>query len=892
MSWTKNCVQAENSGGQRDISGAEGQSFRIGNAVEYLVYSENTNKRSGIPSRQQYNSLHHGTIKGIVTFYVAEVQYSYSFTRNVHQTRANNSCGFICLETGAKLAENDDTFWKELMYQAPVAAERLKGIASLSHGDDLECSKFRKHVCQIMLDMPSDKCSPFWDNGPPECDLLYSKSVAHAYGFSVSDTDATRGQLWAIALLNPSTQLDEGYCKVLQHHLEGNVGFLVLQKRMWTDTERRRATRRNPVCALEGPLYGHAGVYDTISRKACAIWPMLHIVCDELEHGTKNHFEVLTAENVGESSIFMLSQHKERVKLRNGTLVSADQPNNASIWLDDDSEVSSQSNNLDCFSRMGQDKSLQHKVSGGHGQADQIGEFNLGRGSQISSAADETAGSFSDQYQKGPSLPATNNVPLSIHAQVCTNLDHRIGSYPVIPGNDLMRDSRQLTDMVRGAAELLRLKLGWDLIRVCGAGSYGTVIQVCTGKKNFAVKIGTRAYDSCQRLGVLVEAAIMNFAYKQSEHVGIFALMLETGCGWDSSGAALIRVAGQRIAAVAMELADSSARGIWKRMGERFRAGGHEGLLQDLQSTLQATVQVIVWMHEMKLAHGDLKPDNMLLKKLPNVPDDWRIAYCTVEGATYQIILCDWGHARWSGCGGQAIHVFSHEAKDINSLKIAELAASDHDIEALGLQRLQKDFGFAARKALCLPHPGEGTAWVKAPESFCKTLCACDGLTQRSFDQSGDIWAVGAICARVCAAPLWPSSAAARAEASENWRSKLYEASRIAESRRLHAEEYESKRRKLASFLHFHPRAARIARAVGASSLKPENHNDQWIVTMASNHYPDDVWPLLHKCIASEESSGWKSLFEFMQGLLAYNRTLRFSAKQALHHPFLGPNKF
>ena len=65
--------------------------------------------------------------------------------------------------------------------------------------------------------------------------------------------------------------------------------------------------------------------------------------------------------------------------------------------------------------------------------------------------------------------------------------------------------------------------------------------------------------------------------------------------------------------------------------------------------------QAVAWMHYSDLAHGDLKPDNILLKRLDRRPGDWRVAFCEVGGEIYQVIIGDWGTARWSGEG---IHAF------------------------------------------------------------------------------------------------------------------------------------------------------------------------------------------------------------------------------------------
>ena len=467
---------------------------------------------------------------------------------------------------------------------------------------------------------------------------------------------------------------------------------------------------------------------------------------------------------------------------------------------------------------------------------------------------------------------------------------HGIPKNPVSPGEDHIGDS--LLDFAKAPVQSLRLRLGWDLMRLCGKGSYGHVIHVRKGERNFAVKIGNEAFHSSKRLGVLIEAAVMDIARQQTAPIGIFALQPEFGCGWDLSGCALIRAAGaQRLAAVAMELADCSARDIWKDMGKRFRALDSvqdERLLHNIRSVVSGTVLVVCWMHESNLVHGDLKPDNMLLKKLQGMPEDSRIAHCTVDGTTYQIVLCDWGHARWSGAGDAAVHVYSREVKDINSSEINLIAAGKREIVQVSLMHLRDAFGLTARRALSLQHPGEGTAWVRAPESDRQFSFGCDGTAQRRFDQAGDIWALGAICARACAAPEWAYADKRKEDPSEKWRETLYKASSAAEMSLQRIEATEKQLQKIKAGPGTGPpsqdRSKRIARDHISTLKKP---NELWIQTMVQQHYSGDVWPCLYRCTSGKDGAEWRSLLDLTQRFLAYSSTSRLTAKEAMEHPFL-----
>ena len=289
--------------------------------VEFLEYAQVVKPngsfvtgRSKVSRGQQHNADHHGTISGNITFHVGSVLHSYSFTRHAHATQKNHSCGFIHVEVDAKNAVNDAVFWKAFASRASVAAQRLQQIATLSHDDGPGCSHLRQHFFSIMRYMPSDKCSSFWANDPTPSVLQEAMALAEAYPIEVPEsvTGLTRGHLWAIAVLNSATQLDEGYLKVLQYHLEFKVGFVIVQKRIWNHAEfhtaKRVATRRSQSAVTEGALYGHARLCDEIAQEALVIWPMSHIVDDGFELGDKNHFEVLTNQNKEESSLFFIDR--------------------------------------------------------------------------------------------------------------------------------------------------------------------------------------------------------------------------------------------------------------------------------------------------------------------------------------------------------------------------------------------------------------------------------------------------------------------------------------------------------------------------------------------------------------------------------------------------------
>jgi len=460
---------------------------------------------------------------------------------------------------------------------------------------------------------------------------------------------------------------------------------------------------------------------------------------------------------------------------------------------------------------------------------------------------------------------------------------HGIAMHRIEAGEDHMQvASSGFPDPVVDAAEKLRTSLGWDLIRTCGCGSFGSVIEVRSGSRQFAVKIGNKRYDQCSRLDLLGEAATLRFANIKQDStagVGIFSLKLVTDCGLDSGGAALVGPQHDRVSILAMELADSSARGLWKDMSEWYRAGnGDVGLLHDLKSVISGTVKVVRWMHECELAHGDMKPDNMLLKQLPGAPSDSRVAYCVVRDAYYQIFLSDWGSARWSGRGIAAIHVYSTEGKAASSTRIDDLAGSSCDVAPVGARELQIALGFNAQSALVLRHPGFCTAWVRAPHCDRDFPQGC-GMEQRRFDQAGDVWALGAISARL----LCELYTRTDMQKLEKWTDTLHQASRRAENLILSGSQVEERAMKVARI----SKSKVVKRAIEANSMHGQGtgkSSESWIESMVQQHFPD-AWNHLSSCISGPNGAEWKSLLDLVQGLLRYNSEHRLTAMQAQQHP-------
>jgi serine/threonine protein kinase len=236
----------------------------------------------------------------------------------------------------------------------------------------------------------------------------------------------------------------------------------------------------------------------------------------------------------------------------------------------------------------------------------------------------------------------------------------------------------------------MRTQRGYDLHRVLGQGSYGVVVEVSHEGEHFAVKLGTCAYcDQSSRRNVLVETTLLNFGTKfhgeaGESAIGPFAPRLRQ---WNGCPAVLINTEGQRFAAVAMELADCSARKIFDELGKRFRAENDGDTQEDqcllcyLRSLSKGCLRVVQYMHRAGLAHCDLKPCNMLMKKMDMAPPFVsRSVWCMVQGQVYQIWVCNFGHARWSGKGEKAVHVFCADGKKHSNNDIDAVATEPNSV--------------------------------------------------------------------------------------------------------------------------------------------------------------------------------------------------------------------
>ena len=452
--------------------------------------------------------------------------------------------------------------------------------------------------------------------------------------------------------------------------------------------------------------------------------------------------------------------------------------------------------------------------------------------------------------------------------------DHGIPRRIVAEGENLIPpDARQgVQPLVTDAMEVLRKDLGLNLVSICGAGSEGVAVEVGRHdvQETFVVKLTSQPVHALKRGGVLCEAALLYQATRKQgcQGIGIFCPTLEKDIGWGNCPVALLRANGQLIGALAMQHFDVDGSFIRKNLSERFMVG-HESqnaaaLLRDMQSVLRGTMQATVWMHASGLAHGDLKDSNMLLKRLKQIPRDPRVAFCVVEGITYQIVFGDWGHARWSGQSDTAIHVFTRGGKEHETTTLLDV----HPKESFTLvkaRELSKSYGHMLQTPFSFVHPGSGTVSSRCPNHD-REFQHGQGAVQRLFDQAADMWALGVFSVRVLAPPF----RRAHDNCGQEWAEGLWKASERAE-KQLKALKPSSGGKRASEALH---------------ALSVPEDRRSWIAAMVHVLYLKDRWPILSGCLSGDCGSQWLSLLDLQQGLLRFTSEDRLKANDALEHMF------
>jgi serine/threonine protein kinase len=438
--------------------------------------------------------------------------------------------------------------------------------------------------------------------------------------------------------------------------------------------------------------------------------------------------------------------------------------------------------------------------------------------------------------------------------------------------NDITDDqlaAAGLSKLVVSGMHLLREQGGYDLLDVLGKGGFGGVLKIRFRESVFAVKLGSTPYSKSVRHDVLVEAAVMGLAARGSNQ---FSLMLHKSAGW-SSGAALLKSGSDRIAAVAMQCADSSSHALWCTMGERFRAGDQQ-LFPDLRSVLKATTQVVAWAHEQQLVHGDLHAGNVFLIRLAeHCTLRSGMATCCVRGQLYQVLLGDWGLARWSSYTDVA-HRFTDGVSGRHHPPIKgleqEVAGA---IFPVSVNDLNVSFGLLRKSPAEFPHPGGGSYLIRAPH--CKSWNQVSELEvldssrkQRNFDQAGDAWALGVLAARVIA-PRPLKEQDKEQSGHKFWAQKLQTASKNARTTDTRSHNASS-------------RAKRALDSIQADSgeVKP------WIIDFCRDLNSGKTWDPLFQRLNGSEAEHWNLLLDLLQGQLTFSSQQRMTPMRSLEHAF------
>ena len=222
-------------------------------------------------------------------------------------TRGNQSCGFHVIIFGADTATRDPQVLARqdrIRRSHPNFMERMLEIASFTKTDDEKRSQFRKRLCEIMLEM--SKAQPgvldsYW-MGKPDDDVLASgMATATLQNIQLPDGELGCGDQWAISVLDPSTQCDEGYLRVLVGFFGDAISFGVIVKELReskVSVKRKRGEDQGQGSEPEedAAKIRHCEILDVKGNGVpLAIWLLYNIEDGTDPLNSKNHFEALVA---------------------------------------------------------------------------------------------------------------------------------------------------------------------------------------------------------------------------------------------------------------------------------------------------------------------------------------------------------------------------------------------------------------------------------------------------------------------------------------------------------------------------------------------------------------------------------------------------------------------
>jgi hypothetical protein len=144
---------------------------------------------------------------------------------------ADGSCGFYGLIQGAyNTLKHPDFLNLKLSIETshPLFIPRLEELSLWYHDDSLECPGTRLMMCKFMLNKCGEKpgCySDLWPCHPEASALKYGREIASRSHINIPSETLCLGEEWALSLLYPKTQLDEGYISVFADYLDGGGVF-------------------------------------------------------------------------------------------------------------------------------------------------------------------------------------------------------------------------------------------------------------------------------------------------------------------------------------------------------------------------------------------------------------------------------------------------------------------------------------------------------------------------------------------------------------------------------------------------------------------------------------------------------------------------------------------